>query len=77
MSMPIVGYTDRLTVEPGQTVDFKISCDAPTFTASLVRLIHGDVNPAGPGFKAQPIASSIDGTTVNVVTASRTITLLR
>lgn len=62
MSMPIVGYTDRLTVGPGQTVDFKISCDAPTFTASLVRLIHGDANPAGPGFKAQHIASSIEGT---------------
>lgn len=61
MSMPIVGYTDRLTVEPGQTVDFKISCAAAVFSASLVRLIHGDPNPAGPGFKALPIASAVDG----------------
>src|SRR6476659_3882297 len=59
--MPIVGYTDRLTVEPGQTVDFKISCAETDFSASLVRLIHGDANPVGPGFKAQPIPSSIDG----------------
>lgn len=61
MSMPIVGYTDRLTVEPGQTVDFKISCAETDFSASMVRLIHGDANPTGPGFKAQPIPSGIDG----------------
>lgn len=59
--MPIVGYTDRLTVEPGQTVDFKISCAKAHFNASLVRLIHGDANPAGPGFKVQHVPSSIDG----------------
>lgn len=59
--MPIVGYTDRLTVEPGQTVDFKISCAETDFSASLVRLIHGDANPAGPGFKAQHVPSTIEG----------------
>ena len=59
--MPIVGYTDRLTVEPGQTVDFKISCAETGFRASLVRLIHGDANPSGPGFKSQAIPSSIEG----------------
>ena len=59
--MPIVGYTDRLTVEPGQTVDFKVSCAEPHFKASLVRLIHGDTNPAGPGFKSQHIPSTIEG----------------
>jgi len=26
-----------------------ISCEAPSFDAQLVRLIHGDNNPAGPG----------------------------
>jgi hypothetical protein len=26
LSTPIVGYNDRLTVEPGQTVDVKVSC---------------------------------------------------
>lgn len=50
--MPIVGYTDRLTVEPGQTVDFKISCTETDFSASLVRPIHGDANPAVPGFRS-------------------------
>lgn len=61
MSMPIVGYTDRLTVEPGQTVDFKISCTERNFDASLVRLIHGDTNPTGPGFKSQRVPSTIEG----------------
>lgn len=61
MSMPIVGYTDRLTVEPGQTVEFKISSVEPTFHATLVRLLHGDDNPAGPGFKATRVPSAIEG----------------
>ena len=59
--MPIVGCTDRLTVEPGQTVDFKISCAETGFRALPARLIHGDANPSGPGFKSQAIPSSIDG----------------
>ena len=62
MSMPIVGYTDRLTVQPGQAVDFKVSSVHPHFHASLVRLIHGDDSPAGPGFKAHPVPSQIEGT---------------
>ncbi|WP_422747081.1 N,N-dimethylformamidase beta subunit family domain-containing protein [Mycobacterium sp. WMMD1722] len=61
MSMPIVGYTDRLTVEPGETVEFKISCVETDFSASLVRLIHGDTNPAGPGFKSRHVPSTIEG----------------
>lgn len=64
--MPVVGYTDRLTVQPGQTVDFKISCTEPNFTASLVRLIHGDANPAGPGFKSQHVPSTIEGAHVGL-----------
>jgi N,N-dimethylformamidase len=26
-----------------------------------VRLIHGDANPAGPGFKAEPVPSDVEG----------------
>ena len=49
--MRLLGYTDRITAAPGDTVRFMVSCDHPRYRARLVRLIHGDTNPAGPGFK--------------------------
>ena len=61
MSMPIVGYTDRLTVEHGQTLDPKISCAESNFSASLVRQTHDDANLAGPGCKSQHVPSTIEG----------------
>ncbi|GAA1845415.1 N,N-dimethylformamidase beta subunit family domain-containing protein [Actinomadura bangladeshensis] len=46
----IVGYSDPMTAAPGETVAFKVSCTASRFGFDLVRLLHGDENPAGPGF---------------------------
>jgi N,N-dimethylformamidase len=59
--MPIVGYADQLSACPGETVAFKVSTVAPRYRASLVRLIHGDVNPAGPGFKEQRLEAAFAG----------------
>ncbi len=59
--MPIVGYADHLSVVPGDALAFKVSTVADRYRASLVRLIHGDVNPAGPGFKEERLESEIDG----------------
>ena len=39
--------SDRLTAAPGDTIRFMVSCDAPDYESRLVRLIHGDTNPAG------------------------------
>jgi N,N-dimethylformamidase len=58
----LTGYADRLSVAPGQTIRFMVSCDAPEYRADLVRLIHGDENPAGPGLIERPVPSSIEGT---------------
>ncbi len=60
--MDIVGYADRLTVAPGETIRFMVSTARPRYEASIVRLIHGDPNPAGPGVKEQPLPSAVDGT---------------
>lgn len=52
----IRGYCDRPNVRPGETLDFFVS--SPTtghFRTSLVRLIHGDRNPAGPGYKEEAV----------------------
>jgi N,N-dimethylformamidase beta subunit-like protein/concanavalin A-like lectin/glucanase superfamily protein len=54
--MTLVGYSDTLSLRPGETLDFKVSCGAAdAYEATLVRLIHGDTNPAGPGFKEQEL----------------------
>jgi N,N-dimethylformamidase beta subunit-like protein len=57
----LLGYGDRLSVEPGQTIRFMVSCDHPEYESRLVRLIHGDENPEGPGFKQVEIDSPMDG----------------
>ncbi|MBN9510951.1 MAG: LamG domain-containing protein, partial [Alphaproteobacteria bacterium] len=57
----ISAYTDKLSVKPGDTLQVMASADATeTVRAELVRLIHGDEHPDGPGFVAQPVASPID-----------------
>ena len=59
--MTIVGYTDRLSVAPGEEIRFMVSCDRPRYDVRLVQLIHGDTNPDGPGFKQRLVPSAIDG----------------
>lgn len=59
--MELVGYTDRITIAPGDTLRCMVSCRAATYSASLVRLRHGDRNPRGPGAKEYAVPSAIDG----------------
>jgi N,N-dimethylformamidase len=61
--LEIIGYADRMTVRPGERIAFKVSCEAGAtrFRARIVRLICGDDSPEGPGYKEQPVASSIEG----------------
>ena len=61
MTTELIGYTDRLSVAPGEQIRFMVSTDLPSYNSSLVRLIHGDENPAGPGFKEERVVSAIDG----------------
>jgi N,N-dimethylformamidase len=57
----LVGYTDRLSAAPGDTIRFMVSSEHDRYESRLVRLIHGDTNPAGPGFKQVLVPSAIDG----------------
>ncbi|KAB2863483.1 MAG: LamG domain-containing protein, partial [Bauldia sp.] len=59
--MQLTGYTDRWSVRPGEEIAFHIHSLAPTYEARLVRLIHGDENRRGPGFKEIEIDSALDG----------------
>ena len=58
--MHVVGYADRLSVAHGETIRFMVSCAAPNYRADLVRLIHGDVKPDGPGFKEEVVEASVN-----------------
>lgn len=59
--MKVVGYSDRLSVRPGQTIKFMVSCEESSYMAEIVRLRHTDDNPEGPGFKTEKISTSIEG----------------
>src|ERR1700749_4008435 len=59
--MPIVGYPDRYSVEAGQVITFMVSSPESRFRAEIVRLIHGDDSPDGPGFKSQPVLTDVEG----------------
>ena len=58
----IMGYSDRISACPGETVKFMVSCEKqPKYRARLVKIIHGDTSPAGPGYKEQEVNSSFEG----------------
>lgn len=58
----IHGYSDRISVASGERIRFMVSCEgAESYRADIVRLIHGDTNPAGPGFKEELIQTMVSG----------------
>ena len=59
--MEIVGYSDPLTVRPGESIRFMVSTSHREFRASIVRLIHGDTNPLGPGFVEREVDATVNG----------------
>ena len=58
----LLGYTDPLVVHPGDEVRVMVSSEFDSYESRVVRLIHGDTSPESPGFKAEPVATSADGT---------------
>ena len=60
--LKIIGYPDRYSVAPGETIAFKLSVEeGDWFDARLVRVVHGDCNPEGPGLKFIHLPTAIDG----------------
>jgi N,N-dimethylformamidase len=60
--VPLAGYLDRLSARPGEAIAVKVSSQLGSpYAADLVRIIHADPNPAGPGMKLEPVASSFAG----------------
>jgi N,N-dimethylformamidase len=59
--MKLLGYSSKFSVQPNENVTFHISSEFETYSARIVRLIHGDDRPASPGFKCEHVASTLEG----------------
>ena len=61
--IPLLGYADRLSGRPGDTIAFKVSSRlSEDFHARLVRIISADPNPDGPGMIEEDVAADFAGT---------------
>src|SRR6476620_9011933 len=60
--VPLIGYLDRFSARPGERIAVQVSSqfDRP-YRADLVRIIHGDANPAGPGMKIEELPAAFAG----------------
>lgn len=60
--LKIAAYTDRISCFPGDTIDIKVSAiGLQTYRAELRRVIQGDINPDGPGYRDELIAADLGG----------------
>ncbi|MDJ0697165.1 MAG: hypothetical protein QNJ50_22855, partial [Mastigocoleus sp. MO_188.B34] len=60
--IPLIGYSDRLSVAPGMKIEFKVSSNQPQpYDAKLVRVISGDPNPDGIGIREEELPASFTG----------------
>lgn len=58
----ITGYSDRCSVRPGDDLTFYVHSEFnESYRADIVRLIHGDTNPAGPGYKEVLVKTAVSG----------------
>ncbi len=59
----ILGYSDKISVAVGETIDFMVSCErATSYSAEIRRIINGDPNPKGPGYKESAVSTPVNGT---------------
>ena len=63
MRKTVVGYTDRISVAPGETVDIKVSVETEgaNYDTSVVRLLCTDSHAEGPGIIEHPTGADCDG----------------
>ncbi len=62
MTAPLTGYADKISVRVGEKIAFKVSSAGPNpYNATLVRIIRGDPNPAGPPPKYEDLSEFFDG----------------
>ena len=59
----IAGYSDEISVAPGERIRFMVSCEPgiDRYQADIVRLISGDRQPGGPGYRDELLQSPVSG----------------
>ena len=58
----ITGYSDKYAAFPGEKVQFYVNSEnSEKYEVQIVRLIHGDTNPEGPGYKEEEIGANCNG----------------
>ena len=63
MDKKIVGYADRISVAPGERIRFMVSCEpeVSSYRADIVRLLSGDTQPDGPGYRDEAMPGAVSG----------------
>jgi N,N-dimethylformamidase len=63
MTGRVMGYCDRWSVAPGDTVRFMVSClDTERYDVAIVRLKQPDAGPQATKFAPEPVAAPCNGT---------------
>ncbi len=57
-----MGYADRISAAPGQTIRFKVSCGgAPRYRAEIRRVLSPEAGPEAPPFRTERIDTPANG----------------
>jgi len=57
----ITGYSDRYSLCPGEEIKFYVNSEQnEKYHCNIVRMIHGDTNPEGPGFKVEELDTPVN-----------------
>ena len=58
----LLAYADAMSVRPGDTIGFKVSCaGADRFNARIVRLLSPEAGPDAPPFRTEPVDTPANG----------------
>src|SRR5260221_8449687 len=58
----LMGYADRISVAPGETIAFKVSCaGAPRYRAEIVRVLSPEAGPLAPPFRRETVETPANG----------------
>src|SRR5260370_11239003 len=58
----LMGYADKVSVAPGETIGFKVSCaGAVRYRADIVRVLSPEAGPEAPPFRSERVESPVNG----------------
>ena len=62
MTVILNAYCDQISVAPGDRIRCMVNCEgAAEFHAELQRIVCGDENPGGPGYRADRVPIELGG----------------